>query len=71
VSGSTTDLLSPIPLDTLYKVKVGNNISDPYIINYSARGFANLGTSNVPIRLSRTGVPDDSVVVTPFGMVKR
>lgn len=65
----TTDLMSPVPLDTLYKVTVGN-VSDPFNVDFSSRGFASLG-SNTTIRLSRTGVADDSLIVTTTGMVQR
>ena len=66
----STDLISPVPLDTLYKVTVGN-VGDPFNVDFSGRGFAtNLG-SNKTIRLRRSGVADDSVVVTITGMVMR
>jgi prepilin-type N-terminal cleavage/methylation domain-containing protein len=69
VAGST-DLISPVPLDTLYKVTVGN-VGDPFTVDFSGRGFAtNLG-SNKTIRLRRAGGADDSVVVTITGMVMR
>jgi prepilin-type N-terminal cleavage/methylation domain-containing protein len=69
-SGTTTNLISPAPLDTLYKVTIGSNIGDPFTVDFSSRGFASLG-ANKTIWFSRTGVPDDSLVVTTTGMVKR
>jgi prepilin-type N-terminal cleavage/methylation domain-containing protein len=70
-SGTTTNLISPVPLDTLYKVTVGTNISNPFTVDYSSRGFASLSSATTKIMLSRPGVSDDSVVVTSTGMVKR
>jgi prepilin-type N-terminal cleavage/methylation domain-containing protein len=64
------NLISPVPLDTLYKVRVGAP-SDPYSVTFSARGFASGTTTPAKIQLRRTGVPDDSVVVTKTGMVRR
>jgi Tfp pilus assembly protein FimT len=65
-SSDTTDLVSPVPLNTLYSVKVDKD----YTIDFSSRGFAVLGT-RTPIILSRAGVSDDSVVITKTGMVQR
>jgi prepilin-type N-terminal cleavage/methylation domain-containing protein len=65
----TTNLVSPVPLDTLYKVTV-SNVSDPFTVDFSARGFASLG-STATIRLARPGVANDSVVVLRSGMVQR
>jgi hypothetical protein len=72
-SGSAANLMSPIPLDTLYNVTVDYSQivgGNPLMIDFSARGFANLGGTTV-IPLSRPNVPNDSVVVTLTGMVKR
>ena len=66
----TTDLMSPVPLDTLYKVTVGN-VSDPFNVDFSARGFGSHSAASTTIRFSRPGVPDDSVMVTSTGMVMR
>ena len=66
-SSDTTDLVSPIPLDTLYKVTVNN----AYTIDFSSRGFAISGFSGANIILSRPGVSDDTVKVTKTGMVQR
>lgn len=63
-----TDLISPVPLDTLYKVTV-TNWPDSLAIDFSSRGFSTNG--GAVIRLRRTGVPDDSVLVTRTGMVQR
>jgi prepilin-type N-terminal cleavage/methylation domain-containing protein len=73
VSWRTDTLMSRVPLDTLYKVSVSNtaDIGDPFIVDFTSRGFATLGTAKTIIRLSRAGVPDDSVVVTSTGMVQR
>ena len=38
-SGTTTNLISPVPLDTLYKVTVGG-VVQPFNVDYSSRGFA-------------------------------
>jgi prepilin-type N-terminal cleavage/methylation domain-containing protein len=65
-TSDTTDLVSPIPLRTLYSVQTDGD----YTIDFTARGFAILG-SRTPIKLSRPGLPDDSVVVTKTGMVQR
>jgi len=71
-SGRASNLMSPIPLDTLYKVDVDvANIGNPFIVDFSARGFATGLSGTTPIRLSRPGVANDSVVVTLTGMVKR
>ena len=68
-SGTTTNLISPVPLDTLYKVTVGG-VVQPFTVDFSSRGFSSSGTANT-IRLSRPGVADDSVMVTTTGMVMR
>ena len=65
----TADLISPVPLYTLYRVRAGG-FTSPLIIDFNARGFASL-SSAVTIRLSRSGVSGDSVVVRPTGMVQR
>jgi hypothetical protein len=61
----STDLISPVPLDTLYKVETSN-----VTVNFSARGFR-VPAAKSTIRLTRTGTPDDSVVVSMTGMVQR
>jgi len=70
----TTDLITPVPLDTLYKVTVtlGGGFSLPFNVDYSARGFStNLGSAAI-VRLSRQGMSStDSVMVTTTGMVRR
>ncbi|HUQ83512.1 MAG TPA: type II secretion system protein, partial [Gemmatimonadaceae bacterium] len=63
----TTNLVPPTPLDTLYNVTVASNVT----IDFSARGFSNLGPAQTAIVLTRSGVANDSVVVTKSGMVKR
>lgn len=68
-AGTAVNLLSPIPLDTLYKVTV-SGVANPYTIDFSARGFGNTG-GRVVIALAREGGLTDSVVVTKFGMVQR
>jgi prepilin-type N-terminal cleavage/methylation domain-containing protein len=65
----TLFLMSPVPLDTLYRVRAGGFV-DPLLVDFSSRGFANLDNA-VTISLQRTGVPNDSVVVTKTGMVQR
>ena len=69
VSAGQDTIMARIPLDTLYKVRAAPP-TDPYTIEFSSRGFAKL-TSPVTIKLTRSGVSDDSVVVTTTGMVKR
>jgi prepilin-type N-terminal cleavage/methylation domain-containing protein len=64
-----TNIISPVPLDTLYNVKA-SGYTNPLIIKFTARGFATYG-SRLAIILSRPGVADDSVVVMPTGMVMR
>jgi prepilin-type N-terminal cleavage/methylation domain-containing protein len=69
---ATTDvsnILSPIPLYTLYKVHAETS-SDPLIIEFNARGFANSGNRLV-IQLTRSGVANDSIVIRSTGMVQR
>ena len=66
----TTDLLSPIPLKTLYKVTVPS-VTDSLAIDFNPRGFAKLTTTTKVIRLRRSGVADDSLVVYSTGMVQR
>jgi prepilin-type N-terminal cleavage/methylation domain-containing protein len=68
VTSTTVDLLSPIPLDTLYKVTVGN-VTNPFTLDFSARGFASAGPTK--IYLTRSDTPMDSVRVTKSGMVQR
>ena len=70
VVASTTNLISPVPLDTLYKVNASVVGSSPFIVNFSSRGFADLSGSK-KIQLTRSGVADDSVTVSKTGMVLR
>jgi len=66
-----TNIISPVPLDTLYKVSAtAVGFTDPFDVVFSGRGFSNVG-STATIRLSRSGVPDDSVVISKTGMVLR
>ncbi len=64
-----TRLLSPVPIYTLYGVRA-SGFTNPLQIDFNARGFASM-SSAITIRLRRTGVADDSVVVFPTGMVKQ
>ena len=64
----TSNILSPIPLYTLYKVHAVT--SDPLTIDFNSRGFASSGNRTV-IRLTRDGVADDSIVIRSTGMVQR
>ena len=68
---TVTNLLSPAPLDTLYKVfaTVGGSSAEFNVI-FSARGFANVGSTK-KILLTRSGVANDSVMVLTTGMVQR
>jgi len=66
----TIALMSPVPLDTLYKV-TASGFTDSLVVNFSARGFA-VGFDNATkITLKRPGIPDDSVVLTRTGMVQQ
>jgi prepilin-type N-terminal cleavage/methylation domain-containing protein len=67
-----TNIISPVPLNTLYKVTASPPVgfTDPFDVVFSGRGFSNVGSTAV-IRLSRSGVPDDSVVISKTGMVLR
>jgi len=66
----TLTLMSPVPLDTLYDIRAGG-FTDSLVVKFSSRGFA-VGLSNaVTVTLRRNGVPDDSVVITRTGMVRR
>ena len=69
VSAGEDTIMTRVPLDTLYQVRV-SNVTDPYTIEFSSRGFARL-SSSAKIMLKRNGVSDDSVVVTTTGMVQR
>ena len=68
-AAGTTDLIPPVPLDTLYKVTV-SGVTNPFNVDFTARGFAKDG-ARTAIILSRPGVANDSVVVTVTGMVQR
>jgi type II secretory pathway pseudopilin PulG len=65
----TITLISPVPLDTLYKV-TASGFTDSLVVNFSARGFAALDAGTT-ITLKRPGVPTDSVVITKTGMVQQ
>jgi type II secretion system protein H len=70
---ATTDasnILSPVPLYTLYKVHAVVTNVDSLAIEFNARGFANSGDRRV-IQLTRSGVADDSIVIRSTGMVQR
>ena len=71
-SHADTLLLSPVPLNTLYKVTI-DKPSQPYEIVFGARGFATAGLPDAEnyIVLKRSGVPDDTVTVSRYGMVKQ
>ncbi len=66
VKAPADPLISPAPLDTLYKVETGDRT-----VTFSARGFANLPDPMNYIVLQRPGVPDDTVAVSRNGMVKQ
>jgi prepilin-type N-terminal cleavage/methylation domain-containing protein len=70
----TVKLISPVPLDTLYKVSASGatftSTSDSLVVNFSSRGFASLDGAAV-VTLKRSGVPTDSVVITKTGMVQQ
>ncbi|MDF2776194.1 MAG: hypothetical protein K0S86_5695 [Geminicoccaceae bacterium] len=66
VKAPADTLISPAPLDTLYKVE-----ADDRTVTFSARGFANLPNPENYIVLSRSGVADDTVTVSRIGMVKQ
>ena len=64
----TIALISPVPLDTLYKVKT--SVADSLVVNFTSRGFAALDGAQT-ITLTRSGIPTDSVVITKTGMVQQ
>ena len=66
----TITLISPVPLDTLYGVRVVSGITDSLVVNFSSRGFAALDGATT-ITLKRNGIPTDSVVITKTGMVQQ
>ena len=68
VVASGVNLISPVPLDTLYKVTVDNGGNST--IDFTSRGFATLADVR-KVQLVRTGGGRDSVVVTKTGMVQR
>jgi prepilin-type N-terminal cleavage/methylation domain-containing protein len=65
-SGDTTNLVSPVPLNTLYKVTADGSVS----IEFNSRGFSTSGTSTRMI-LERVGVGKDTLTVSKTGMVMR
>jgi prepilin-type N-terminal cleavage/methylation domain-containing protein len=65
-NGDTTDLVSPVPLDVLYKVNVVSDVT----IDFSARGFPTPPNS-AKILLTRPDVAGDSVMISKSGMVQR
>ena len=65
----TIVLISPVPLDTLYKV-TASGFTDSLVVNFSSRGFATLDGATT-ITLKRPGGPPDSVVITTTGMVQQ
>ena len=65
-SGDTTNLVSPVPLNTLYKVTASSTTT----IEFTSRGFTTL-SGNSPIILTRAGVGVDTLIVSKTGMVKR
>ena len=69
----TLSLMSPVPLDTLYKIQAkpldaGNPIDD-LVIDFTSRGYAN--TNPAKIALSRAGIRPDTISVTRFGTVQQ
>ena len=71
VSDSNTNLLPAVPLDTLYDVRTTvNNSSAEFNAVFNARGFANINEVK-KVRLTRSGVADDSVTILLTGMVQR
>jgi prepilin-type N-terminal cleavage/methylation domain-containing protein len=64
-SGDTTNLVSPVPLNTLYKVTADGPVS----IEFNSRGFATSGSAR--IILERAGVGKDTLTVSKTGMVMR
>ena len=64
-SGDPTNLVSPVPLNTLYKVTAKTTAS----IEFNSRGFSTSG--NTPIILTRDGVGTDTLTVSKTGMVMR
>jgi prepilin-type N-terminal cleavage/methylation domain-containing protein len=65
-SGDTTNLVSPVPLNTLYKVTADGS----YSIEFTSRGFTTL-SGNLPIVLTRADVGSETLTVSKTGMVMR
>jgi prepilin-type N-terminal cleavage/methylation domain-containing protein len=61
-----TNLVSPVPLDTLYKVYVDSD----YSLDFTARGFM-IPSAAQTITLTRSDVATDYVKVSKTGMVQR
>ena len=68
-AGASDTLMARIPLDTLYKVTVSPTTTITIVFN--SRGFTTMTGSQQKIFLQRSGLADDSVVVTKTGMVWR
>ena len=66
VKVGTQNLMSPVKLMTVYKVKGQPNVT----LTFNARGFLSPMTRQV-IALTRSDVPADSVVISKTGMVQR
>jgi type II secretory pathway pseudopilin PulG len=72
-AADTLPLMSPVPLDTLYKITAkpedaGGPIAD-LVLNFTSRGYTN--TNPTTIALSRAGVRPDTIKVTKFGTVQQ
>lgn len=69
----TLNLMSPVPLDTLYDIRTRvsdtNGTVDDLVIDFTSRGYASINTTT--IALSRAGVRNDTITVTKFGTVQQ
>ena len=70
----TLRLMSPVPLDTLYKIQAkpqdaGGSPIDDLVIDFTSRGYAN--TNPAKIALSRAGIPSQTITITKFGTVQQ
>ena len=69
VTASGLNLMSPVPINTLYKVRATTS-TNPLVIEFTSRGFANLSGSE-RIILTRAGTGVDTLTVAKTGMVQR
>ena len=69
-NAGTLNLISPVPMDTLYQVAVTTSPATSQV-DFDGRGFASNIPSGVTFVLRRTGIAPESVCVTKLGVVRR